>query len=935
MPQSPPSSPLPLPHSFDQPPINDINTKDDQRRGEDISEKISQRGRIGTASRSRNSNVGLTSIPAPKECRSCDMKRSNDNYSRPSTSKAPRPQPCSARPGRVTKACSKDAPLCSLSVHSSCMLSLRAQSTPSTNSSRSKQGFYQNTTSSELKSSSGPCKEATLTKSTRVSSLRSQTAITTTTTTITRKVASTTITLGLPHERECSTRVNSGPKSSLVRRKRLVAQDAGAIDKQDAAGTRSSDASHGVDDTPTVAPYANSQKPRAQSNTTSPLLPAFDMESRQEMESSSQSHGPVSICDHHNATAEAASAHPRPSTGPSSPIYPAPMPDALHRAFDKSSDDGCAACLPNHEKPCAAAFQAMLSITTPSAEGCASPIFPTLSTLTDKATNSGGIVAAGRSYSAANPEDSTQPQESVGYAKAPSEYGLARASADPTHNIDLSSSPLSMAKDSETILLRLEALEDQRQIPNYRNRAESGIRGYGDGNYTAADSVLCASKCMHTGGCSVHLGSKHRDKDCDRQPLNDDDNEQANDNNNDTSNDNDSYTADSSNDGKFPLKTALVTDNKPRSSHSTASAPAGITFRDKMQFLKSQELRSSSVKSSNQSVYADASKAPQRPVPGLLPSTPPHQQPQGRSRSTPTLLSDFPSSLFFVKHRTAPAFSARTLASLAPAATIGLPSSASSPQTEPALLRPKFLRPRIPLFGKPNFAQALTTVTETQLSSLAAVTTSACSKASPRDRSREPASPSITSIGKQDVAQDVDAHSPCSLSPPHLGRRPLIAEHQEQVHIDDLQAEETSILASRFANLRVMNLLCPIRDASSVQEPDGVSMNASWAAQISQLLNYLADKADLEEEERGSCLRSETSSNRLWLRVSGYADHRAPKGYDIESSGLYRQILRDWLIRLSQLSGEVLETHSGLKRDVDKIRWQHNITSASPSLLHS
>ncbi|KAF9964226.1 hypothetical protein BGZ70_006761 [Mortierella alpina] len=163
----------------------------------------------------------------------------------------------------------------------------------------------------------------------------------------------------------------------------------------------------------------------------------------------------------------------------------------------------------------------------------------------------------------------------------------------------------------------------------------------------------------------------------------------------------------------------------------------------------------------------------------------------------------------------------------------------------------------------------------------------------------------------------------------------MIAEYQEEIQYEGLQAGHTSTLASRFANLRVMNLLCPIRDASSVQEQDKVSMNASWAAQISQLLNYLADKADSEEEERGVCSTSEASSNRQRLRVGGDAGHRTPKGYNSESSGLYQQILRDWLMRLSQLSGEVFETHSGLKRDIDKIRWQRNIPSAPPLPLHS
>ncbi|KAF9953450.1 hypothetical protein BGZ72_005399 [Mortierella alpina] len=157
----------------------------------------------------------------------------------------------------------------------------------------------------------------------------------------------------------------------------------------------------------------------------------------------------------------------------------------------------------------------------------------------------------------------------------------------------------------------------------------------------------------------------------------------------------------------------------------------------------------------------------------------------------------------------------------------------------------------------------------------------------------------------------------------------MVAEYQERPQDEDPPTGNISILTSRFANLRVMDSLCPMQDALSAQEHDCVSMDASWAAQISQLLNHLADKADLEEEAQGVGFATESSTGHQWLRVGSGAGHRAPRGYDSENSGLYRQLLRDWLMRLSQLSGAVFETHSGLKREVDKIRWQHNITSAT------
>ncbi|KAF9542989.1 hypothetical protein EC957_001347 [Mortierella hygrophila] len=56
-----------------------------------------------------------------------------------------------------------------------------------------------------------------------------------------------------------------------------------------------------------------------------------------------------------------------------------------------------------------------------------------------------------------------------------------------------------------------------------------------------------------------------------------------------------------------------------------------------------------------------------------------------------------------------------------------------------------------------------------------------------------------------------------------------------------------------------------------------------------------------------------------------------------EGMGVYKQVLTDWLLRLDQLStitspstgSSLYKDHSGLKREVEKIRWQHNVPSKS------
>ncbi|KAG0206052.1 hypothetical protein BGX28_002462 [Mortierella sp. GBA30] len=179
------------------------------------------------------------------------------------------------------------------------------------------------------------------------------------------------------------------------------------------------------------------------------------------------------------------------------------------------------------------------------------------------------------------------------------------------------------------------------------------------------------------------------------------------------------------------------------------------------------------------------------------------------------------------------------------------------------------------------------------------------------------------------------SRSPSPSPYPIQDRLPSISERQEQAQEKSNGAGDFSVLNSRFANLKLMDSLCPIQpcplQAGQGQEHGNARMmDPMWAVQITQLLNYLADKADIEEEEQGSSF-GQAPFARPCLRV-GAAGIRTSQSIETDI-GLYKQILHDWVLRLDQVPRAVYEGHSGLKREIDKIRWQHNIVSSSPSTL--
>ncbi|KAF9194952.1 hypothetical protein BGZ50_005418 [Haplosporangium sp. Z 11] len=151
-------------------------------------------------------------------------------------------------------------------------------------------------------------------------------------------------------------------------------------------------------------------------------------------------------------------------------------------------------------------------------------------------------------------------------------------------------------------------------------------------------------------------------------------------------------------------------------------------------------------------------------------------------------------------------------------------------------------------------------------------------------------------------------------------------EYGPQYEYEPIIVQDISILSKRLANIRLMDSLCPTeQDQHSPSPPQQQQqlqlrpqqqqqheMDSTRAAEIHQLLIHLADQTDLEDERRSR------TQPRSGFRSAGAATAQ-------EKLGLCKQILKDWVMRLDRISDQAYRPHPGLKREVDKIRWQHNI----------
>ncbi|KAG0070896.1 hypothetical protein BGZ90_012462 [Linnemannia elongata] len=152
--------------------------------------------------------------------------------------------------------------------------------------------------------------------------------------------------------------------------------------------------------------------------------------------------------------------------------------------------------------------------------------------------------------------------------------------------------------------------------------------------------------------------------------------------------------------------------------------------------------------------------------------------------------------------------------------------------------------------------------------------------------------------------------------------------------------QDISFLTKRLANLQLMDSLCPVSTATPTehllpqQGQQQGGMDATWAMQIQLLLTHLAEQTDIEQESRPRPLPPPPRPHSLLLPLSE-EEPKAGQKKKVEGMGLYKQVLTDWLLRLDQLStitspstgSSLYKDHSGLKREIEKIRWQHNVPS--------
>ncbi|KAG0016861.1 hypothetical protein BGZ80_008848 [Entomortierella chlamydospora] len=116
---------------------------------------------------------------------------------------------------------------------------------------------------------------------------------------------------------------------------------------------------------------------------------------------------------------------------------------------------------------------------------------------------------------------------------------------------------------------------------------------------------------------------------------------------------------------------------------------------------------------------------------------------------------------------------------------------------------------------------------------------------------------------------------------------------------------DISLLTKRLANLQLMDSLCPGKSCPEEQQP---KMDSVWGAQIQRVLGHLSEQADVEDK-----------ATKPSIGAGANAGSNVP-------IGTYEMVLTDWVQRLGQVSDGVYKDHPWLKREVDKICWQHGIS---------
>ncbi|KAF9392263.1 hypothetical protein CPB97_002829 [Podila verticillata] len=136
-------------------------------------------------------------------------------------------------------------------------------------------------------------------------------------------------------------------------------------------------------------------------------------------------------------------------------------------------------------------------------------------------------------------------------------------------------------------------------------------------------------------------------------------------------------------------------------------------------------------------------------------------------------------------------------------------------------------------------------------------------------------------------------------------------------HTDPPPANDLDILSKRLANVGLMDAMCPA--VLLVTHTD-----ERWATQVHSLLSHLANKVDTEMESQSFVRRKTLHRSNSMVNVGqGGLSGGGGGGVELATGGVYEHVLRDWVQRLQQVPLEVIRQHPGLKRELDKIRWQY------------